>query len=87
METLEDSDRDQEPFDGDEMKIAKNVENLGDAAFVKAKGTWYRARKCHKVRLGRMKMHRSILNQPTHFQRHFYTTIYTSRESSDEKLK
>ena len=31
------------------MKIAKNVENLGDAAFVKAKGTWYRARKCHKV--------------------------------------
>jgi len=30
------------------MKIAKNVENLGDAAFVKAKGTWYRARKCHK---------------------------------------
>ena len=32
------------------MKIAKNVENLGDAAFVKAKGTWYRARKCHKVK-------------------------------------
>ena len=31
------------------MKVAKNVENLGDAAFVKAKGTWYRARKCHKV--------------------------------------
>ena len=33
------------------MKVAKNVENLGDAAFVKAKGTWYRARKCHKVKL------------------------------------
>ena len=31
-------------------KIAKNVEHLGDAAFVKAKGTWYRARKCHKVK-------------------------------------
>ena len=30
--------------------MAKNVENLGDAAYVKAKGTWYRARKCHKVR-------------------------------------
>ena len=43
------SDRDQDQFDGDEQKIAKNVDNLGDAAYVKAKGTWYRARKCHKV--------------------------------------
>ena len=44
------SDRDHDQFDGEDMKVAKNVENLGDAAYVKAKGTWYRARKCHKVR-------------------------------------
>ena len=47
---IPESDRDHDQFDGEDMKVAKNVENLGDAAYVKAKGTWYRARKCHKVR-------------------------------------
>ena len=37
-------------FEGDEAKVAKNVENMNDAAYVKAKGTWYRARRCHKVK-------------------------------------
>ena len=58
---LSESDRDQDQFEGEDIKVAKNVENLGDAAFVKAKGTWYRARKCHKVKQSMCKVE---LQQP-----------------------